>query len=145
ATLPEKMPTMIGGLEDLDPSLCERMKHPPRSRQDNIGILIGPDRLRRLGKKVGDVFKAQCLNLRERISGRGQLAELDLEIVGELPAQSQWASGAFMDYAYLDRMLKEKKNEFDGMVNLGWLKVEDQETASGLIGLVERDIPDVKC
>jgi putative ABC transport system permease protein len=145
ATLPDKMPVMIGGLEDLSPKLCESMKKPPRSRQDNIGILVGPDRLARIGKKVGDVFKAQCLNLREGLSGRRQLIEFDLEIVGELPAQSQWASGAFMDYAYVDRVLKEKKNEFDGLVNLGWLKVDNQETASQLIGLVERDIPDVKC
>jgi putative ABC transport system permease protein len=145
ATLPDKMRTMIGGLETLDAELCARMQKPPRSRQDNIGILVGPDRLAKLNKKVGDVFKALCLNLREGVSGRRQLIEMEFEVVGELPAQSQWASGAFMDYAYLDRVLKEKKNEFDGMVNLGWVKVDDPETAEKLVGLVEHDVPDVKC
>src|SRR5262249_11637060 len=40
ATLPEKIPTMIDGVEGLDPAACELMKKPPRSRLDNSGIIV---------------------------------------------------------------------------------------------------------
>lgn len=144
ATLPDKMKDMIDGLEDLDPKLSELMAKPPQTRRDNIGILIGPDRLAKLHKKVGDVFKAISLSHREGASGRRQPIEMEFEIVGELPATSRWAQGAFMDYAYLDRVLKEKKSELDGQVNLGWLKLADQDSAARASGLIERTISDVK-
>jgi putative ABC transport system permease protein len=144
ATLPDKMPVMIDGLEELDPRLCALMKKPPQTRRDNIGILIGPDRLRRLNKRVGDVFKATSLTLREGVSGQRLPIEMEFEVVGELPGTSRWAQGAFMDYEYLDRVLKEKKSEMDGQVNLGWLKLDDQESAARASGLIEREISDVK-
>ncbi len=144
ATLPEKMPSMIDGLEDLDPKLCELMSKPPQTRRDGVGILIGPDRLARLNKRVGDVFKAISLSHREGASGLRQPIEMEFEVVGELPATSRWAQGAFMDYAYLDRVLKEKKSELDGQINLGWLKLNDQDSALRASGLIEASINDVK-
>lgn len=144
ATIPDKMIQMIAGLDTMDPKLCELMKSPPKSRQDNIGVLIGPDRLKKLNKRVGDVFKARSQSHREGASGARLPIEMDFEIVGELPATSQWASGAFMDLAYMERVLKEKKNEFDGKVALGWMKLDDQIAASKAGGIIETDIADVK-
>jgi len=143
ATIPEKIPAMIDDLEGLDPQLCELMKRPPRSRLDNAGIVVGPDRLKTIGKKVGDVFKALAFSHRDGTGSR-QPIEMELEIVGQIPENSRWAQAAFMDYAYLDRVLKEKKNELDGKIMLGWLKFGDQESAGTGSGIIERDITDIK-
>ena len=142
ATVPEKMPMMIDGLEKLDPKLCELMKHPPQSRLDNSGIVMGPDRLATIHKKVGDVFTAKSIS---HLEGASRLPiEMQFEIVGELPGDSRWATGAFMDYEYLDRVLKEKKSELDGKINLGWLKLDDQESAGKVGGAIEKEIRDLK-
>jgi putative ABC transport system permease protein len=49
-----------------------------------------------------------------------------------------------MDYAYLDRILKEKKSEMDGKIMLGWLKMDDQESASQSSAVIEQHISDIK-
>src|SRR5262245_49383493 len=144
ATLPEKIPTMIDGMDGLDPQVCERMKKPPRSQLDNAGLLMGRDRLAKLNKKVGDVFKARSISHREGTGARRPI-ELEFEIVGEVPTSSRWAPGAFMDYAYLDRVLKDKQSELDGKINLAWLKVDDQDSANRVSGVIERSIADIKC
>lgn len=143
ATIPEKIPAMIDGMAGLDLKLPELMKQPPRSRLDNAGIVVGPDRLAKLGKKVGDVFKVVSISHREGTGARKPI-EMEFEVVGELPGDSRWAQGAFMDYAYLDRVLKEKKSELDGKIMLGWLKVDDQESAGQVGGTIEQAISDVK-
>ncbi|MGE3808737.1 MAG: FtsX-like permease family protein [Gemmataceae bacterium] len=141
ATLPEKMPIMIDGLEEFDPQLCELMKNPPRTRLAHAGMLMGPDRLARLGKKVGDQLTAYSFSHR---TASGGLLKMEFEIVGELPAASRWAQGAFIDYAYVDRILKEEKNPLDGTINLGWLKVGDQESAARVGATIESYIKEVK-
>ena len=50
-----------------------------------------------------------------------------------------------MDYAYLDRVLKEKKNEFDGKVTYAWLQFDDQKSANEAGGMIEASIRDIKC
>src|SRR5262249_9895208 len=144
ATFPEKIPTMIDGMDNLDPRACERMKKPPRSGLANAGLLMGSDRLAKLNKKVGDVFKARSVSHREGTGARRPI-ELEFEIVGKVPASSRWAPGAFMDYAYLDRVLKDKNSELDGKINLAWLKVDDLDSANAVSGAIERSIPDIKC
>jgi putative ABC transport system permease protein len=143
ATVPDTIPTMVEGMEDVDPRLGLLMKRPPQTGRDNIGVLMGPQRLARLGKKVGDVFPAKSISHREG-TGIGKPIEMDIEIVGELPGD-RWGDLAVMDYEYLDRVLKEKKNEMDGKVMLGWLLLPDQESASRVAALIEKRIPELKC
>lgn len=142
ATLPEKIPVMIDGLDGLDPKLCALMKKPPLSRKENIGVLMGPDRLQKLGKKVGDVFPARSISHRD---GMGKPLEMEFEIVGELPGEGRWATGAFMDLEYINRVLKEKKSPLDGKVNLGWLTVDDQAGAAQVGTTIEQYLREVKC
>jgi putative ABC transport system permease protein len=144
ATYPDKIKTMVDSMEDLDPNAWKLMKEPPRSGPSVAGMLMGPERLAKLNKRVGDVFKAKALSHREGKSGARQPIEIDFEIVGELPGTSRWVQGAFMDYAYLDNVLNAQKCELDGKVNLGWLKVTTPESAGLVSATIEKDISDIK-
>jgi putative ABC transport system permease protein len=158
ATLPEKIGTSTlpekeratgastDGLEGFDPDgkMAALMREPPKSRLANTGILLGPERLQKLGKKVGDHIKAKSISHFEGTGSRGPI-EMEFEIVGSLPAGSRWEQGGFMDYVYLDRVLHEKQNEMDGQVNLAWLTVDDQEAVKKVGGVFERpDYREVK-
>lgn len=142
STLPDKMPTMIDGLEEMDPKLSELMKNPPKSHRANRGVVMGPARLALLGKKVGDQFPARSISHR---TATHRPIEMDFEIVGTLPADSRWAEGAFMDEAYLDPTLKQASCEFYGKYNLGWLQVDSQETAEKVAAIIDDKCPEVKC
>ncbi|HQR42105.1 MAG TPA: ABC transporter permease [Gemmatales bacterium] len=144
ACWPDKINTMVDGMKgfDDDGNLIKLMKTPPVSGVDNIGILLGPERLKKLGKKVGDVFKATSVLHK---GADGKQAEFELEIVGELPGGSRWAQGGFMDFAYLNRVLKAINCDLDGKVNLGWIMTDDQKSAIQSAGTIESFLPDVKC
>lgn len=142
ATLPEKLPWMTDGLEGFDAKPCQLMKNPPKSRQPNIGILMGPDLLAKLKKKVGDIFPARSTTHRDP---QGKMIEMQFEIVGALPGEGRWAQGAFIDYAYADRVLHENKHLMDGRINLGWLMVDDQNTADQVSRIIEEYEPKIKC
>ncbi len=143
ATIPEKIPLMIDGLQDLDPQLTRLMQEPPVSRLERIGILMGANRLAKIGKKVGDVFKAKSLSHRDGTPMRKPIL-MDFEIVGEVGAHTRWTEAAFMDYEYLDRVLTLEKSELDGKVNLGWLKFGDEPSANAAGGAIEREIAELK-
>jgi ABC-type lipoprotein release transport system permease subunit len=144
ACLPEKIATMTEGLEDdFDPRLVELMRKPPRSGLDNAGIVMGATQLTKLHKRVGDVFKAKSLMHREGTELR-QPIEMEFEIVGVIPEGNRWSHRAFMDYAYLDRVLKAKKNELDGKVFFGLLQVDDTTSATAVGGCIENDIRDLR-
>jgi putative ABC transport system permease protein len=145
ATLPDKIATMTDGLnpEDFDPRLVELVRKPPRSGLDNAGMVMGALRLEKLNKQVGDVFKATSITHRDG-SGLRQPIEMEFEIVGALPMESRWNDLALIDYAYLDRVLKAKKNEFDGKITYGWLQLDDQPSAHDAGGRIERSIRDIK-
>jgi putative ABC transport system permease protein len=136
ACIPEKIGAMTDELEDFDKDLkyANLMKNPPRSKLRNIGILLGPERLEKIHKKVGDVFKAKSFSHRD---GGGKYLEMDFEVVGELPANGRWAGGGFMDYEYLDRILKASKSDRDGTVNIAWLIVDDQKSVTGVGNVFE--------
>jgi putative ABC transport system permease protein len=138
ATLPEKIGAMTDGLEgfDADGKLAALMREPPKSRLANTGVLLGPERLQKLGKKVGDHIKAKSISHFEGTGSRGPI-EMEFEIVGSLPAGSRWEQGGFMDYVYLDRVLHEKQNEMDGQVNIAWLTVDDQSAVEKVGGIFE--------
>jgi putative ABC transport system permease protein len=139
ATMPEKIKTMIDSMDDLDPRLCEQLHDPKYG-----AVLMGPERLRKIGKKVGDIFEAKSLSHRDGTPQRGPV-KMMIKIVGTLPEGSRWVEGAFMDYAYLDVVLKDAKCERYGDINLGWLKVRDSEAAGQVSGAIETYIREVKC
>src|SRR5262249_38716405 len=59
ATVPETIPKIkMFDLDKIDPKMCLKMKEPPGGLP-NTGILVGSDRLAKLGKRVGDIFKAK--------------------------------------------------------------------------------------
>jgi putative ABC transport system permease protein len=144
ATHPEKIPYMTDDLEGLDRRVLEAMKRPPKSGLPNIGVLTGATRLARLGKRVGDVFKARSFTHLEGNAARRPI-EMEFEVVGTLPGWTRWADLCFMDYAYLSRVLQDKKNEFDGKVDIAWLVVDDQQSAEQVSRAIEQNIRDVKC
>src|SRR5262249_37367397 len=143
ATIPESIPKMSFDLEKLDPNLCHLMKEPPRFRLPNTGLLVGAERLAKLNKHVGDSFKAKSFTHSEG-SSRAPI-EMEFEVVGVLPPESRWSQAAFMDYAYLDRVLHEKKNESDGQVDMALLMVDDQDSAQKVSQVIESNFRDLKC
>lgn len=145
ATDVDKFARYTEGLEhyDDDGAIAALMRTPPRSRLPNTGIILGPDRLAMIGKKVGDVVKGYSISHREGTGARKPI-EMQMEIVAALPAGSRWSNAGFMDYTYLDRVLKEKQNELDGKVNLGWLILDDQPSVTGVGGVIERTQHDIK-
>jgi putative ABC transport system permease protein len=144
ATWPEQINKMTDGLKDfdLDGKLVGMMKKPPVSRAENIGILVGRERLEKIGKRVGDVFKAPSISHR---GADGKSIEFEFEIVGELPGGNRWAQIGFMDFEYLNRVLKAVGSNLDGKVNLGWIMSDSQDAARQIGGIIESYVPDIKC
>ncbi|MGE3808736.1 MAG: ABC transporter permease [Gemmataceae bacterium] len=143
ATEPEKIPVITEGLRDFDVNMIPLVEQPPRSRLPKIGMIMGEVRMEKLGKRVGDVFKARSFT---HHSGKtGLPIEMEFEIVGTLARRSRWAQGAFMDIAYLRRVLEEHNNVDKDTVNLGWLLVDDQESAAAVSRTIEDYMRDVRC
>jgi putative ABC transport system permease protein len=139
ATIPEKLKSMVDSMEDLDPELPGRMRDPQYA-----GVLMGSERLKKIGKMVGDIFEAKSLSHRDGTSQRGPV-QVTFKIVGELPEGSRWVEGAFMDYGYLDNVLKQAKCPMYGRINLGWVKVKDEAAAVQVSAAIEDHIREVKC
>jgi len=142
ATLPEKMPTMIDGLEGIDPALCAKLKNPGISGMENAGLILGPKRLARLGVKVGDRLQVFSLSHRDRT---GQPIKMDFVVVGVLPENTRWDEAAFIDYDYLERTLTDAGSDLAGLINLGWLTVLDQSTAQAACAIIESQNRNIKC
>lgn len=143
ATQPEKIAMLMDDLDGLDPRAPELVKHPPRSGLQNIGLVLGADRMKKLNKKVGDVFKVLSTSHHDNLR-LGLPIEIEFEIVGELPRESRWSDSAFMSYDYLTRLL-QGRNQFDGIINLAWLMVDDQESAAQVSRAIEQYYPNLKC
>lgn len=142
ATQPDNMLNMTDGLEDFANArqIVEWMKHPPISGSDNIGIIMGPERLKKLKKQVGDIFTAYVLDPDPTVQ-----QAYEFEIVGVLPATSRWTSFCFMDVEYLRRKLQSIKHPQAGKVDLGWLMVQSQDAATQVAHTISTYLPQVKC
>jgi putative ABC transport system permease protein len=136
-TYPEKLASMVDGLEnEVPPGLIDKMKNPPKTQLPNTGIVMGERRLKALGLEVGQVIEPRTLF---HFDGNKKPIKMQFEVVGSLPDTNRWTEGAFMDYAYMDRKLNTAKSEYDGLINLGWLRVKDQATASEVIRIIEEE------
>lgn len=144
ATYPEKMTSIIDDLEGIDPRLIERMRRPPRTRLDNTGVLIGANLMDRLGLRVGDTFRAWSVTHRDGSLMRRPI-EMEFEVVGAIAADNRWHDVAFVDHAYLDRVLRERKCDRYGKVTYLLLRFDDLESARQAGGVIERHLRDLKC
>jgi putative ABC transport system permease protein len=142
ATQPDAIVKVAEGLQDLPDAerLVREMRRPPRSRTDNIGILMGPERMRRIGKKVGDVFPAYLLD-----PDPTKRFAFEFEIVGALPGDSRWTVFTIMELEYFTRQQQAIKSGYDGLVDMGWVVAHSQEAASRVANTITTYLPQVKC
>ena len=126
---PRHIRSMMEDLQDLDAALVQKMV------ETKNGCLLGPERMAKLGKRVGERFKLTSMNYKG--------VDLDFEIVGELPAGRYGLSG-IMNASYfndeLDKYARERRNPhpFDQKrLNLIWLRVPDSATFEKVGGIIE--------
>jgi putative ABC transport system permease protein len=141
ATEPETLLRVADGLEEFTGAdeATRKMKHPPVSGIDNIGIIIGAERLKKLKKNVGDVFKAYVFD-----TNPDQRQEYQFEVVAVMPVASRWTMFSFMDREYFQRQLQAVKSPFQGKVDVGWLLVQSQDAATRVAGAIMKYHPQLK-
>lgn len=143
ATYPEKIGQMTEGMEGFDPRWIDLIRNPPRSRIPNSGLIMGAERMRRLGKKIGDYIKTKAISHR---NGATQLPiEMEFEIVGEIPPGNRWNEASFIDFAYLNEILQANKNPDANSANFAWVMVDDLDAAHRVAAVIEKHMPNFKC
>jgi putative ABC transport system permease protein len=133
ATEPEKVLKMMPGLEDLTGEELDHLKRATEAMsRDKQAVVIGAERLRQLGKRVGDRMKMTSLNYKD--------LEFDFIIIAEFPAGSRWEQSAVMNRAYLDDELQTypgrhagKQHELaDKCMNLIWVRLPNPKAFDNL-------------
>lgn len=123
ATEPEKVLKMMPGLEDLTgEELRTLQKATADMERDPKAVVIGAEKLRQMGKRVGDRMKVTSLNYRG--------IEFDLTIIAEFPSGSRYENSAVMNRKYLDNELDAYKGRngkehdlADKSMNLIWVRL----------------------
>jgi putative ABC transport system permease protein len=123
ATEPEKVLKMMPGLEDLTGEELDMLKKATDAMvRDPKAVVIGAERLRQLGKRVGDRMKVTSINYKE--------LEFDFIIIAEFPSGSRWEQSAVMNRKYLDNELDAYKGRngkehalADKCMNLIWVRL----------------------
>src|SRR5262249_33704398 len=110
---PDKLPTMMDDLENLDPALVRALK------ENDRGAIVGKERLAKMNKKVGEKLPVTGLNYKD--------IDLDFYILGTFP-EGRYNQSAVMNRDYLNRSLEdyERKNRkphpmADKSLNLFWM------------------------
>jgi putative ABC transport system permease protein len=127
---PRNLLTMMDGLDDLPKGSPERAlleESVAKLEQNKQGIIIGQDRLKSLGKRVGDRFKVYSFNYKE--------IDLEFEIVGSFPP-GRYDPSAACRADYLQDALDAYKLTHNGQahpmagksLNLVWLRLPDRDT-----------------
>jgi putative ABC transport system permease protein len=140
-TDPKSIIPMMDDLESFDPKLVQKLEATIN------GCLMGPERLRRMGKKVGERFKLTSMNYKD--------IDLDFEIVGELP-EGRYAIMGIMRADYFNNKLDDyaRKNKTphpldQKRLNLIWLRVPDRATFDRVAAQIRSasvlQNPPVKC
>jgi putative ABC transport system permease protein len=118
---PEKVMTMLDDLDSLPPKEDAELKQAvEKLKETRNGIILGPNFLRNLNKKVGDRLTVYSLNYKD--------IDLELEIVGAFPP-GRYSTSSVMQRDYFNASLekyerdKGKKHPMaDKSLNLVWLK-----------------------
>jgi putative ABC transport system permease protein len=127
ATEPEKVLKMMPGLDELSgedqakiAKLIAIMEVEPRA------VVIGAEKLRQMGKRVGDRMKVTSLNYKDLV--------FDFTIVGEFPSGSRWEQSAVMNRKYLDNELDAYKGRTgkehplaEKSMNLIWIRLPNPQ------------------
>jgi putative ABC transport system permease protein len=126
---PDHIRTMMDGLEDFDPELVRKMKENPKA------VVVGPDRLGFLNKRVGERFKLTSMNYKD--------IDLEVEVIGTLP-QARYGQNAIMSADYFNRELDKYKvvnkqpHPLDNRrLNLIWLRVPDKASYARVAKVIE--------
>jgi putative ABC transport system permease protein len=138
---PDHIRPMMDDLEDLDEDLVHKLKD---SRQ---AILLGPERLAALNKRVGERFKVYGVDYKD--------IDLEVEVVGQLPA-GRYAKSGIMNKAHFDSALEKYKAEnkqahplAGRSLNYVWLRVPDKAVFVRVAHQIETSpyfkAPEVKC
>jgi putative ABC transport system permease protein len=123
---PRKLLTMMDGMEDLTPSELQQLNWAIAEMERNPkAVVIGPERLALMEKKVGDRFKIQAINYKG--------LEFEYEIIATLPAGTRYDQSAVMTREYFYRAVDEyerrtgKTEMSDKCMNLLWVRLPNKE------------------
>jgi putative ABC transport system permease protein len=135
ATDPDSVVDMLSyqGLseEDLGDEYPQLVAAVAEMKKDKRNIVVGPERLDLLGKKVGDTIKAYALGY----SG----VSYDLHIVGSFPeSATRWAKSALMRRDYFNDALDAAKMTGPEVrpVNLVWVRMPNKAAYEKLASVV---------
>jgi putative ABC transport system permease protein len=152
----DKIIPMMGDLENLDPALVKKLA------ATRNGILMGPNRLKRINKRVGERFTVYSFNYKN--------IDLEFEIVGVLP-EGRYDDLAIANANYFNEEIDNYKNSAKNpnrgqpyplaqkRLNLIWLRVRDKDTFAKVADVIENGVtvpgsnvrrkvftdPEVKC
>ncbi len=131
---PDHIKPMMDDLENLDDNLVRAMK------EDNRRVLLGKERLEKLGMRPGSKFKLYGLNYKG--------IDLEFEVAGELPG-ARWSLTGIMNADYFNKALdtwsknpNNKSRELvhplnDRRLNLIWLRVRDKDAVAKVADIIE--------
>ena len=128
ATEPEKIMKMMPGLEDLTGDERRQIEVAVEGMtKDKRAVVIGAEKLKQMGKRVGDRMKMTSLNYKE--------IEFDFNIIAEFPSGSRWDQSAVMNRQYLDDELRtfpgrhggQQHELADKSMNLIWVRLPNMK------------------
>lgn len=104
-------------------------------KQDKRNVIIGQDRLRKIGKEVGDEMKIYSFNYKQ--------VTFDYRIVATFPSASRYGQSAMMRADYLEAKLSEYKAKTnqnhplaDKALNLIWVRLPTKASYEQLAAIV---------
>jgi len=124
---PEKIPTMVDELEDLQGDRKAELKRlTDKMQSQRNGVLVGSGVLQRLQKKVGERMKITSFNYKG--------IDLEVEILGIPPEGTRHDMSCFMNADYLNAAFDDYKSSHknqphplaDKTLGLVWLRVDNK-------------------
>lgn len=122
---PRKILTMLDGMEDLTPSEVKQVNSAIAEMERNPkAVVIGPEKLTMIGKRVGDRIRIQAMNYKG--------LEFEYEIIATLPPGTRYDQSAMMTREYFYRAVDEyerrtgKTEMSDKCMNLLWVRLPNK-------------------
>ena len=140
---PRALLTMMDDLEQdrLPPDEAKQMRDLVATMQTNLkGIIIGQERLKTIGKKVGDRLKVFCF------PSMYKDIDFEVEILGTFPKSAgRYDGNAVMNMEYVRKALDAYERNTgkrhamaDRCMNLFWVRVRDEEVMKALAETLDK-------